>query len=42
MELKDIELNKTENDDLLAIYNKVKETIGYLQNEINLYDGESN
>ena len=41
MEIKEIDLNKVKNDELLDIYNKVKETIDFFENEIKTNEVES-
>ena len=37
----EISLNKVKNDELIEIYNSVKETIGFLENEINSNEMEN-
>ena len=41
MNISEIDLNKIKNEELLEIYNATKETIQFLENEINANEVES-
>ena len=41
MDISEINLNKVENEELLNIYNITKETIEFLENEINANEVEN-